>query len=68
VPKDASRIYELADYLNSPRVRFWLTAHCQRATNNFLRLQSHVLKQLPIPDELLPGEAPVAAPAEKISA
>ena len=68
VPKDASRIYELADYLNSPRVRFWLTAHCQRATNNFLRLQSHVLKQLPIPDELLPGEASVAATAEKITA
>jgi len=57
VPKDASRIYELADYLNSPRVRFWLTAHCQRATNSFLRLQSHVLKQLPVPEELLTGEA-----------
>jgi adenine-specific DNA-methyltransferase len=25
VPKDPSRIYELANYLNSPRVRFWLT-------------------------------------------
>jgi adenine-specific DNA-methyltransferase len=68
VPKDPSRIYELADYLNSPRVRFWLTSHCQRATNNFLRLQSHVLKQLPIPDDLLPAEASVTAHAEKIPA
>lgn len=68
VPEDPSGIFELADYLNSPRARFWLIAHCQRATNNFLRLQSHILKQLPIPDELLPGNASVAAPAEKIPA
>lgn len=68
VPKDPSRIYELADYLNSPRVRFWLTSNCQRATNNFLRLQSHILKQLPIPDELLTGKTSAAARAEKISA
>jgi adenine-specific DNA-methyltransferase len=68
VPKDPSRIYELANYLNSPRVRFWLTSHCQRATNNFLRLQSHVLKQLPIPDDLLVGEKSGITPAEKIPA
>lgn len=68
VPKNPSCIYELANYLNSPRVRFWLTAHCQRATNNFLRLQSHVLKQLPIPDEFLPEDASVTPHAERIPA
>jgi hypothetical protein len=68
VPKDPSRIYELAAYLNSPRARSWLTSHCQRATNNFLRLQSHVLKQLPIPEDLLPREESMAAPAENIPA
>lgn len=68
VPKTPSRIYELATYLNSPRVRFWLTSHCQRATNNFLRLQSHVLKQLPIPDAFLLGKTSATTPAEKIPA
>ena len=60
VPKDPSRIYELANYLNSARVRFWLTSHCQRATNNFLRLQSHVLKRIPIPEAFLPGRHPAS--------
>jgi len=68
VPKDPSRIYELADYLNSSRVSFWLTSHCQRATNNFLRLQSHVLKRLPIPDAFLLEQASCIVPAEKIPA
>ena len=68
VPKDPSRIYEIADYLNSGTVRSWLISHCQRATNNFLRLQSHVLKQLPIPEELLVAQAFDIPHAEKISA
>jgi len=68
VPKEPSRIYELANYLNSPRVRFWLIAHCQRATNNFLRLQSHVLKHLPIPDTFLLRETTGIMPAAKIPA
>jgi hypothetical protein len=55
VPRDPSRIHELAEYLNSSTVSSWLLSNCQRVTNNFLRLQSHVLKQLPIPDELLSG-------------
>lgn len=66
VPKDPSRICQLAAYLNSPAVKSWLTAHCQRVTNDFLRLQSHVLKQLPIPNELLPENASPTARAEQI--
>jgi hypothetical protein len=68
VPKDASCVHELAKYLNSSGVKSWLIANCQRATNNFLRLQSHVLKQLPIPDEFILGTTGVTAPADKLSA
>lgn len=53
VPNDPTRIDELADYLNSAHAQAWLAAHCQRAANGFLRLQSHVLKQLPVPAELV---------------
>lgn len=43
----------LAAYLNSPVARRWLQAICQRAASGYLRLQSHVLKRLPIPAELV---------------
>ena len=52
VPRSADRIDELAEYLNSPVARRWLRDHCQRAANNFLRLQSHVLRHLPLPPSL----------------
>ena len=53
VPANPSRLHELCDYLNSEEARSWLLAHCQRAANGFLRLQSHVLKQLPLPPSLV---------------
>ena len=49
VPDDSSLIDELADYLNSSVAREWLWAHCQRASKGFLRIQSRVLKKLPVP-------------------
>jgi adenine-specific DNA-methyltransferase len=52
VPALPSAIDQLADYLNSASSRDWLRDNCQRAANGFLRLQSHVLKRLPIPDAL----------------
>lgn len=52
VPLHADRLQSLAEYLNSDASRVWLEAHCQRAANGFLRLQSQVLKRLPIPEEL----------------
>lgn len=52
VPSDSQDLMPLAEYLNSPAASAWLRAHCQRAANGFLRLQSHVLKQLPIPVDL----------------
>ena len=50
VPSDASRMFELCDYLNSSPVQAWLRDHCQRAAKDYLRMQSHVLKRLPVPE------------------
>lgn len=52
VPHDPGSLNQLRDYLNGPEAGAWLRAHCQRAANNFLRLQSAVLKRLPIPSSL----------------
>ena len=53
VPKHPEHLETLCSYLNSEEVFQWLVSHCQRAANGFLRLQSHVLKELPIPSDLL---------------
>jgi len=52
VPVDAGIIERLCAYLNSPGAARWLAEHCQRAANGFLRLQSNILKAMPIPDEV----------------
>lgn len=51
VPKEGVPLDELVEYLNSPEARMWMEAHCQKAHNGFYRLQSRVLKQLPVPKE-----------------
>jgi len=56
VPQDESKIDALAEFLNGPEAAAWLNAHCQRASKGFLRLQSSVLKRLPIPDSLNSAE------------
>ncbi len=53
VPKDESRIHDLCAYLNSDAAMEWLMAHCQRAANGFVRLQSHVLKEMPLPERFV---------------
>ena len=53
VPADQSQIHELCTYLNSGVVADFLMAHCQRAANGFVRLQSHVLKRIPLPDRFV---------------
>ncbi len=55
VPENTAIINGLCAYLNSPQVASWLSEHCQRAANGFLRLQSNILKTIPLPDELRPG-------------
>jgi len=52
VPKNADKLEELFEFLKSDFARVWLMKNSQRATNNFIRLQSHILKKLPIPDML----------------
>jgi len=49
VPNEPRVLGTLAEYLNSEAARRWLQNHCQRASNGFLRLQSHILKRLPLP-------------------
>lgn len=55
VPSDPSRLQELAEYLNSPPSQQWLRDHCQRAAKDYLRLQSHILKRLPVPETFATG-------------
>jgi hypothetical protein len=52
VPNDPAIIDRLCAYLNSQPVADWLSQHCQRAANGFLRLQSTILKKIPAPQEL----------------
>jgi cyclopropane fatty-acyl-phospholipid synthase-like methyltransferase len=52
VPKNASKIDIIYDYLKSDSVIDWLERNCQRAANNYIRLQSNILKNLPIPEAL----------------
>jgi hypothetical protein len=54
VPRDADSLEPLAQYLNSAPAQQWLRDHCQRAANGFLRLQSHILKRLPVPAAFFP--------------
>jgi hypothetical protein len=42
---------ELHDYLSTPEVQDWIEAHAQKAHNDYYRLQSKVLKKLPVPAE-----------------
>lgn len=52
VPGNDVSLDDLLEYLNSPIAQEWMEANCQRAANGFLRLQSRVLKQLPVPKEI----------------
>lgn len=53
IPKDSRLLPDLFRYLNSEKAKRWLTAHSQRAANNFVRLQSNVLKDLPVPPKVI---------------
>jgi hypothetical protein len=52
VPEAGVSFDPLLDYLNGPVAKEWMGAHCQRAANGFLRLQSRVLRKLPVPTEV----------------
>lgn len=53
VPKDPSILRPLAMYLNSEDARSWLRSTCQRAANNYIRLQSHIIKELCVPKQVI---------------
>lgn len=52
VPTDESDLDPLLAYLNSDEAVRWLLGNCQRAAGGFLRLQSHVLKRMPLPSHV----------------
>lgn len=52
IPKAGIDLKRLQTYLNSAEAREWMEAHCQRAANGFLRLQSAVLRDLPVPEDV----------------
>lgn len=71
VPSDPSRMTELAAYLNSAPAQQWLRDHCQRAAKDYLRMQSHILKRLPVPETFareIQDDLFDAAPAHKLTA
>jgi hypothetical protein len=71
IPKNPNGIDTLCAYLNSAVAEEWLATHCQRAANGFLRLQSHILKQLPVPPEIVgilhPGEPAALKSTRRLS-
>lgn len=52
VPRTSELLDPLADFLNSKESRCWLRSHCHRAASSFLRVQSAILKNMPVPDSL----------------
>lgn len=56
VPKAPQRIGAICDYLSSVTAREWLMAHSHRAANGFIRLQSSILRSLPVPSNLVRPE------------
>lgn len=53
VPAEGVDIEALYQYLTSADAKAWLKANVQRAANGFYRLQSTVLRRLPVPDSLV---------------
>ncbi len=63
VPRDESILEPLCEYLNGRQAHDWLMENCQRAANGFIRMQSNVLKRLPIPLDLIDDAWPKPRPA-----
>ncbi|WP_276270909.1 Eco57I restriction-modification methylase domain-containing protein [Haloarcula litorea] len=52
IPENGVALEDLLEYLNSPKAQAWLEQHSQKAHNDYYRMQSKVLKELPVPSEL----------------
>jgi adenine-specific DNA-methyltransferase len=57
VPREPAAIDVIVDYLRSPSALAWFARNCQRAAKGFLRLQSHVLQRLPVPEDVVRAAA-----------
>jgi SAM-dependent methyltransferase len=68
VPADAEDLIPLASYLNSDEAAEWMRAHCQRAAKGFLRLQSNVLKELPLPSTFVPRSGALTIADDQLEA
>lgn len=53
VPRDPTSMDIILGFLQSPPAHRWLAQNCQRAAKGFLRLQSRVLKRMPLPDDVV---------------
>jgi SAM-dependent methyltransferase len=53
VPRDQRLLRPLVEFLNGEAVGRWIAAHAQRAANGYLRLQSHVIRELCVPKDML---------------
>lgn len=53
VPRNPAAIDVILAYLESPVAHEWLYQNCQRASKGFLRLQSRVLRRLPLPADVI---------------
>ena len=53
VPRSLESLPILLDYLCSPLACQWMQENCQRAAKGYVRLQSQVLKRMPIPEEVV---------------
>ena len=55
VPERDDQLDSLCEWLNGDQARRWMLANCQRAANGYLRLQSSVLRRMPVPASALRG-------------
>lgn len=53
VPRDPRLLRPLLEYLNGETAGRWIAARAQRAANGYLRLQSHVIRELCVPEEVV---------------
>jgi adenine-specific DNA-methyltransferase len=54
IPKDIDHLDDLVEYLNSEEAKDWLESHCQRAAKGYIRIQSNILKEMPVPERFGP--------------
>lgn len=62
IPKESEMLSKLTRYLNSSFAKEWLWHNCPRAIDGYFRMQSTVLKKMPIPLELAASTSVIPSP------